>query len=122
MNRDALTRIEKKQLNELTELHRSVEYIEGLARTARAILEDRLPAYADLHYKAAEIAATHGDSRPSEWALTHVKAGKEQVVAPPAKTAVEGGVKVFIGVKIDGGQGEIVSAESLAEPRFPSND
>jgi hypothetical protein len=116
VDRDSMTTLEKKQLNEMTELHRSVEYIEGLARQARAILESRLPAYADLHFHAAEVAALSGDSRPAEWALTHIKAGKEEVVRPPAKTAPEAGVKVFIGVKIDGGQGEIVSAEALPEP------
>lgn len=116
INRDALTKVEKQQLTELAEMHREVEYVEGLGRQARALLESRLPAYADLHFKAAEVAARSGDSRPAEWALSHVKAGKEQVVAPPAKTAAEGGVKVFIGVKIDGGQGEIVEAEALPEP------
>lgn len=93
-----------KKYNELVELHRSVEYVDKLAKTAHAILNENLVEYARLHLEAARIAAADGDSKPSEWALTHVKAGKGQkpVAEPPAKapSGGEGGVNVYIGLKL----------------------
>ncbi len=121
VNRAAITRaveakmphaddkLKKQYANELTELHRSVEYIEGLGRQARGILEDNLPAYAAMHFEGAKIAAADGDTRPAEWALSQVKAGKETPVQPPAKTAGESGIKIFIGVQM-AGNGEPVEA------------
>ena len=88
---------------ELLELHKQVEYVEGLGKTARAILQANLPEYAELHLQAAQEAAIKGDARPAEWALSQVKAGKEgQTVEPAAKTPSDSGVKVYVGINMGG--------------------
>ena len=90
---------------ELTELHKVVAHLEFLHQSARAIIAERLPMYAALHFDAALNAAREGDSRPIEWALTNVKAGKgvAPTVDPPAKSGPQDtGVKVFIGVNLGG--------------------
>ena len=70
---------------------------------AKAILRENLPRYAELHLTAAEIAASNGDSKPMEWALTAIKGEKgERVVEPPKADGGGGGIKVMIGVQIGG--------------------
>lgn len=112
------TAVEKRNYgHELEEAHRTVEYIENLGRQARRILEDNLPGYATMHFEGAKIAAADGDTRPAEWALSQVKAGKETPVQPPAKTAAESGIRIFIGVQTNGeGQtkveGKVIDVEA----------
>jgi hypothetical protein len=99
---DRDVKLKRVRYAEIAELHKAVEYVENQGRTARAILQERLPEYADLHWKAAQAAAEKGDARPAEWALQSVKAGKASVVEPPPKVPAEAGVKVFVGVNIGG--------------------
>jgi hypothetical protein len=63
-----------------------------------------LPIYARLHLKAAAKAAEDGDARPAEWALANLTTDNERTVdvAKPGTSGPNGGVKVFIGVKVGG--------------------
>lgn len=99
---DTEKRIKRARYLEVVELHKAVDYITQQHDIAQAILVERLPEYAELHKRAAEVAAEKGDARPIEWALQSVKVGKKTVVEPPAKIAPETGVKVYVGVNIGG--------------------
>jgi hypothetical protein len=108
----AVTAQQKKHFdNEIEALHHTVEFLEEITQKARRILQENLPGYAAMHFAGATIAAAQGDTRPAEWALTQVKAGKETPVQPPAKTAPESGLKIFIGVRSDAGPSITVGAE-----------
>ena len=96
------TALEVQRHNELMALHEQVQYAESLGRQARAVLQDHLPQYAELHFEAAAIAAEQGDARPAQWALEQVKAGKAAVVDPPRKEAGDSGVQVFVGIRMGG--------------------
>lgn len=103
----------------LVELHKGVEYVVNLGKQAKAILRENLPRYAELHLTAAEIAAADGDARPAEWALESVIAGSEGPAAtPPVKggTGGEGGVKVFIGIKMGGLPEEALQVTATSAP------
>lgn len=100
----------------LRRMMRSAEFVEGLARAAatmqanmagfakvaKMILETGLPEYAQLHMQAARAAAEEGDSKPMEWALTHLKPGGQSVVEPVAKAPSNASerVQVMIGVQL----------------------
>lgn len=102
MTKTTGARIARARRTEILELHKSSEYVESLALQAKAILRERLPEYAELHWQAAQAAAEKGDARPTEWALSQVKTEKGPVVDPPAKTPESGGVKVFVGIQMGG--------------------
>lgn len=110
-----------RDVKALTNLQDDVKALETMAREAKEILRRRLPDYARLHFLGAEIAALKGDTRPTEWALQSVKDGKATTVDPPIKALPvgEGGVKVFIGMKISGlqnasGTSNVIEAESAS--------
>ena len=94
----------KSRHAELVDLHRLAEHVNALGRQARAILTERLPDYADLHFEGAQRAAEDGDTRPAEWALTHLRPGGEPVAELPQKAAPAdgGGVKILVSVPIGG--------------------
>lgn len=103
---------EVKQLQILAAMEGELTHLQTLTRAARAIVRERLPDYARLHYRAAEIAASRGDARPSEWALTAVQTPADgATIQPPAvaKAAGDGGIRVLIGVNMGG-----LPQESLA--------
>lgn len=118
---DLATRDQKRQLRaDLAKLHETVEYVEQLGKQARAILEENAAEYAELHIEGARIAALDGNTKPAEWALTHLKMGKEKPIIEPAQRESEGddsGVRVFIGVKVAGlAPGESVTVVDAPKP------
>jgi hypothetical protein len=52
-------------------LRRSPAAVKAQLERAKARLQARQVAYADLHFQAATVAAARGDSRPAEWGLIH---------------------------------------------------
>lgn len=116
-------------MKELVALHEQAEHIETLAKSAKAILRERLPDYARLHYAAAEKAAERGDDRPAAWALSNIRIGHESpapVVEPPAKNATGGsGVKILINLPIGGlppGIGQPRTIDVATEPDDTSEE
>lgn len=102
----------------ILELHKSVEYVRGLARAADAILKHHLPRYAELHLQAAEVAAKDGDARPAQWALENIKPGPgEKAVidapklGPGGRDSGPGGVQVFVGIAL----GQVPASASTAQ-------
>lgn len=110
---------------ELTELHKVVAHLEFLRQSALAIITQRLPDYAALHFEGAVRAAREGDTRPTEWALTHIKAAKDiaPVADPPAKSGpADTGVRVFIGVNLPTTPGGEMSSDiPTVEAKIVSN-
>lgn len=77
--------------------------------SARERLQERSTDYADLHFKAAQIAASDGNAGPAQWALERISAptedgkGVERIVQPLKTT--EDGPKmpvVNIGIALGG--------------------
>lgn len=106
-----------EERNALVTLHQQVEHVVNLGKQAKAILRENLPRYAELHLTAAEIAASNGDAKPMEWALTAIKGEKgERVVEPPKSEGGSSGVKVMIGIQMGGiptlPQGTVETVES----------
>lgn len=110
----------KEERQALVAMHQQVTHLKNLYLEAKAILRENLPRYAELHLTAAEIAAADGDARPAEWALQSIPGGKDEgpVATPPAKAGSvgEGGVKVFIGVKIGGLPEQQAAITATTEP------
>jgi hypothetical protein len=111
--------LELYQKHKLTKLHEDVKRIEALLLSAKAIVRENMPRYAELHMIATEVAASKGDARPAEWALSSVKGEKgERAVEPPKAEASAGaGVKVIIGVQMGclpttGGTAEVIDASN----------
>lgn len=105
---------------EIQVMAEAVQDIEELGRKARTILQTHLPQYALLHYQGAQIAASKGDTRPAEWALQAVKTPKGGApVEPPAKTAPETGIKVFIGVGLGNMPAQAITAQVVELPPLP---
>ena len=108
----------------IVDLYRYAEYAEGIAEYARAILVHSLPRHAELLLKAAEVAATNGDSKPMQFALQYAKmTGGKTAVDAPEKTPVEKagknvGVKVMIGVAM----GAMPAANVLSAEVVPAED
>lgn len=98
----SLASLSKAERTELQELHRQAQILEEQAQLAGAYLQYHLPVYAKAHVEGALVAAAKGDTKPAEWALSHVKPpkGGSPVVEPPAKAPAESGIKVFVGVKV----------------------
>lgn len=111
----------QKRNAELQALYQATEQVEEYARLAKRIVHQHLPEYAFMHLQGAQIAAAKGDTRPAEWALSQVKAGKEGPVAePPAKTAPETGVRVMIGIGLGNLPQGAVSAQIIDVPVGPN--
>lgn len=103
---------------DLVSLHQNVAYVKSLAVQAEAILHEHLPDYAEMHVEGAREAASKGDTRPAEWALTRLKPkGVKSVVEPEAKDqGPDNSVRVIIGVKVgglpvDGLSAQVVNAD-----------
>ena len=114
-----MTKTDQQQLAELVELHRRAEHVEQLARSAKAILRENLPAYARLHLRAAQLGSERGDSRAAEWALSHVRSTDDAppVVDQPAKGATDGRqIKVIIGVALGGLPPGTVTSQAITIP------
>src|SRR5690606_23537733 len=94
-------------------------------KALKAKLALNLPAYADLHLKAAAVAAREGDAKPAQWALEHITDPEGGRVAQPAAKAVaeksggSGGVKVFIGVKVGGLPRQAIEATVVSAEDVP---
>lgn len=88
----------------LADKHKDPMVGQAIRDRALAVLVERLPDYADMHFEAAKMAALKGNAEPAQWALTTVKsAGGAAVVEPPTKGPADaGGVKIIIGVKLGG--------------------
>ena len=89
----------------LVDLHKDAEYVKHLAKQAEAIVQSHLPDYAELHFEGAQVAALEGNTKPAEWALTHIKPGKDEkpIIEPQAKEqGPDSSVRVFVGVKVAG--------------------
>ena len=99
----------------LAEKHADPAFAKILKQQALALLMERLPDYAQMHFEAAKMAALKGDAKPAEWALTTIReSGGAAVVEPAAqKTLPEGGVKVFIGVKLGGAPNELEASNPV---------
>lgn len=104
----------KRLENEVQAAHAVTTKLENTALVARKFLEQRQADYAALHFQGAEIAASRGDTRPAEWALTHVKVDGQAAVEPPAKQATDTGTKVFIGINMGSMPKEAISAEIIS--------
>lgn len=69
-------------------LGRSSAAIRNEVIRARQRLQERAVLYADIHFQAAQVAATKGDAEPAQWALERITApaengkGVERVVQP----------------------------------------
>jgi hypothetical protein len=72
-------------------LRRSPAAVKAQLDRARAKMQARAVAYADLHFQAATIAAARGDSRPAEFGLERLK-----VVEPIEKAS--GGCGMVVNV------------------------
>lgn len=66
-------------------------------QTASRDLSLLAPAYAELHYLAAQNAAIKGNAEPCEWALTHTRA-----IAPIEKQDSGQKVQVNVGIVLPG--------------------
>jgi len=100
--------------NEIEAAHLTVAQLEHTRDTARKFLASKQLEYAQMHLEGARTAASKGDTRPAEWALTHVKTEGKTAVDPPAKDAAAGsGVRVFLGINIGGLPQEAVTAEII---------
>jgi len=90
----------------MIDLFSIAEYAEGAVQYTQALMVAALPMYAKLLYRAAEVAAEDGDSRPMEFALKFAKMaeGKTVVDAPERVNAagtkgLPAGVQVLIGIQ-----------------------
>lgn len=101
--------------NEIEAARLTVAQLEHTRDTARKFLASKQLEYAQMHLEGARNAAAKGDTRPAEWALTHVKTEGKTAVDPPVKdTAGAGqGLKVFLGINIGGLPQEAVTAEII---------
>ena len=77
-------------------LRRTPEALRAAITDARERLVSRAGEYADLHQKAARVAASKGNSAPSEWALTHLVHDGLRVVDAPTREANDNRVLVNI--------------------------
>lgn len=114
-----LEREVKRMEHEIAAMHKTTEAMEATYATARQFLANKQFEYAQLHFEGAQVAAAKGDTRPAEWALTHVKAEGQSVVEPPAKVAADTGVKVFLGIKIGGVPEDAMRVETISYESAP---
>lgn len=118
--------LDQSERQAMLDLYSTTEYLKGCARVADAILNHNLARYAQLHMRAAEVAAEDGDAGPSQWALQHLKpAGKPVVDVPKGSPGGRdvtgaGGVQVLVGITL--GQippgattAQIVDAQTVEE-------
>jgi hypothetical protein len=120
-----MTKTDEKELRELVQLHQRVEHVEALAKGAKAILRERLPDYARLHYEAATEAARRGDGRPAEFMLSNLKAMDDAppIVEPAAKRPEGGNIRVLIGVQLGGlPPGATAGTQVIEAQVSPSDD
>jgi hypothetical protein len=95
----------------------------SIREAALALLVDRLPEYAAMHFEAAKMAALKGDAKPAEWALTTIKShGNAAVVDLPKNTPTEGGIKIFVGVKLGGPDKELPASTTLDAHIVPTGE
>lgn len=101
----------------LVEFHSAVDRIQTLVAEAQAILRERLPKYADLHWKAAQVAAVNGDTRPIEWFLQNLKLPpglkltEAQKGAPGNEGGGDKGVKVVVGIHMGALPADVMRAD-----------
>jgi len=99
-------------------LGRSEAALKAAIIEARERLVDRAPQYADLHMKAAKKAASRGDARPAEWALTHLTSPDGERVIEPLAHAATGPSGLMVNILMP--QNGLGGAKSLPVNGLPA--
>lgn len=102
---DASTSLALKDAVALAEKYGDPAEVKAIKERVLALLFERLPEYASVHFEGAKMAALKGDTRPAEWALTHIRRPGDTAVLEPPKKESEGGSsgpRVIIGVQLGG--------------------
>lgn len=63
--------------------------VREVIKSARTALQARAEFYVEAHAMATIAAAAEGNSKPAEWALTHIAEGEDRVVDPEKKETTQ---------------------------------